>query len=196
MESTIPKYTGGGLIPVLVGAVIDSHVTGKQQAAFDADKAPLLPVVNSNADHPPVELVSNAVMAAVRDNGFLNSKRVPSSKSVLETRIVRFGLVRKGLSAEGEPELAGEIWIQVKLTLADGTTEVDRKFVGTSSDVFKMATLASEEGRIALLYDEASQSLVRTLGYALGDRYGYHLNLPPTGAAPAPGGPGGGQAAR
>jgi hypothetical protein len=60
----------------------------------------------------------------------------------------------------------------VKLTLADGTVELDRKFIGSSRSKFAMATLAGGSERAEQLYREAAQSLVHMLTITLSQKYG------------------------
>ncbi len=172
MESTIPRYTGGGLLPVLIGASIDKHVTSEQQQAFDKSQAALLPMINEHASKPPFVAIDNSIASAVRSNGFLAQRIRDNAKNLLEPKIVRFGLVRKNRGEEADPVMSAEVVVEVTIRVVDGTAVRIGKFSGSSRNGFAMSALADEPERIQTLYGEAADSFRDLANKILKFKYG------------------------
>lgn len=171
MASKVPRFTGGGLLPVLLGAAIDAHVTAEQQAAFDASHAPLLPLVNERARALSTEDIGRAISEGVQRCRYLKAIATARSKNVLTGTVVRYGLVRRYDSLAGEAELSAEVWLDLTITRSDGTVLLDRKFSGTSDAAYSTKALHDAPERIGQLYREALESLTGVVGYHLALRY-------------------------
>ena len=172
MASTIPKYTGGGLLPVLIGATVDKQVTSGQQNAFDSNQAALLPTINAGASVAPFSAIDVSISTAIRKNAFLAGKIRDNSKNRLETKIIRFGLVKKNREEEIDPMMSAEILVEVTLRVEDGAPVKIGGFSGSSSRAFSMSALSKEPDRIQMLYREAADSLVDLISKIMKIKYG------------------------
>lgn len=159
VQSTITKYTGGGLIPALVGAAVDNHILTEQQKRFDQSQAASLSVINEPARNPPVAVVENAVMRAVRANEFLAKKIREKAKCAFETKIVRFGLAKRNKEEEPDPMMAAQILVDLTIRGGDGAVIHIGGYSGSSSSALPMSTLVKNPDVISKLYGEAADSL-------------------------------------
>jgi len=159
VQSTILKYTGGGLIPALVGSAVDKHILNEQQARFDESQAAALPAINERASRPPAAVVENAVRSAARANGFLATKIRDQAKCVLEIKIVRFGLAKRNKEEDADPMMVAQILVDLTIRAGDTTFIHLGGFSGASNKALRMSTLAKNPEVIADLYRAAADSL-------------------------------------
>ena len=171
LQSTLPKYTGGGLLPVIVGAAVDKHVTAQQQKKFEESQAASLPTINERASQPPSAVVKGAVLSALRANGFFAQRMREDSKNTLEIRILHFGLAEKGKEEGAEPKLSAQILVDLTIRTAGGARIGIGGYSGSSGESLPVGALAKEPGLIPTLYDEAADSLREFLGASLRRKY-------------------------
>jgi hypothetical protein len=171
VQSQIVKYTGGGLVPALVGAAIDNHNLSEQQRKFEEAQAPLLPILNEKASSPPSAAVEKAVIDTVTANSFLAQKVRSTSARTLEIRLIRFGLAKKNKQDEGDPEMAAQVLVD--LTIRSGDTVLLRLggYSGSSADGVPISALAKNPDLITKLYHQAAESLGSTIANFLKRKY-------------------------
>lgn len=171
VQSTITKYTGGGLIPALVGAAVDKHILSEQQEKFDKGQAPLLATINERASIPPSEVVEKAVMNAMMSNGFLATKVREKAKDVLEIKIVRFGLAKRNNEEESDPMMAAQILVDLTIRTGAASLLHIGGYSGSSADSIPISALAKDPEVIIKLYGEAADSLRDVLTSFLKRKY-------------------------
>lgn len=175
----ITKYTGGGLVPAIIGAVIDSHAQkvdqktqNEQQRVFEDAQAALLPVLNQRASQPPQTAIDAAVASAVRENRFLAKKVHVEANDVLEITITRFGLAKRGNTDESDPPMVAQILVTLKFRDRHATITNLGGYSGSSITPLPMSALFKDPTLIDRLYDQAAESLRTGLTGFFARKYG------------------------
>ena len=179
VSEKIIKYTGGGLVPALIGVAIDSHAQkedqkaqGEQQRKFEESQAAVLPILNERASRPPKIAVDAAVASAVKGNRFLAQKMHADAKDVLEIKITRFGLAKRNNGDESDPPMVAQILVMLTIREGNGSVTNLGGYSGSSNDPLPMSAIFKDPSLIDRLYDEAAESLRTVLLGFFGRKYG------------------------
>jgi hypothetical protein len=163
VQSQILKYTGGGLVPALVGAAIDKHNLAEQQRKFDEAQASLLTTLNEKASNPPTAAIEESVVRAVSANAFLAQKSRSTSNNKLEARLIRFGLAKRSKEDEADPKMVAQVLVDLAIRNGDVLVLRLGGYSGSSSDAVPISELAKNPDQIAKLYEQAAASLGSTI---------------------------------
>lgn len=137
-NSAVPAGTGGGLIPALIGAAIDSSIKADQRKNFDEKYSEYFEAVDKNTPEDLSNALNDKLADAVTSNEFFAPLIVEESRIKLNTTITAYGLNRTnkindevfltfGVSALVEMASAGEKPIIKKIFSAQAGKEYTMK---------------------------------------------------------------------
>jgi hypothetical protein len=175
MAQDIPQFTGGGLIPALIGEAIDAGVTAKQQRKFEASESKHFAALASAMATPPVDELHGAVQRALSAHEFFGPRLHEQGGATLFTEIVSYGLQKSPLSkSQDDLLLRVRIGVRATLSAADGEVLWSGAIAGVASTAKHAAEIVDDSAFIATglreAADDFAQQLLVELEIKLGTR--------------------------
>jgi len=159
MANTIPQITGGGLIPSLVGSVIDATVTAKQQKKFESTNAQYFDGLAKLMGTPPAPQVEETLKAALAEHPFFGSRLAEKSKVEFTTEVLHYGLEKSPYSQGDDIKLRVRIIAKVTLKLGDGDSLWTTLITGTANTAKRAPEILEDPSFVSTGVQEAAKNL-------------------------------------
>ncbi|MBX3737532.1 MAG: hypothetical protein KF715_12615 [Candidatus Didemnitutus sp.] len=164
MAQGIPQFTGGGLLPALIGSAIDASVTSKQQKKFESKDGHTFPALAEALAQVPTTQLGEALRSALAKHEFFGSRVSDRGRARISTEIVRYGFQKSPLSkSEDDILLRVRLTGRATLTTADGEILWSGVISGVASQARPAEGLASDAAFIAENIREAAEDFAQQL---------------------------------
>ncbi len=153
-SSSVPTATGGGIIPALLGAAIDSGVTAYQGAQFRKQYGEKLASVDAVVPRTiGVDLRKRAAVVLKKD-AFFGPKMMSQSDTKFDGELLNYGLTRS-YRKDDQTYLGATVSLNVWLIGKDGKKLFTRKLDLRSGSSFTIDEYATDKKRVTKVFNEA-----------------------------------------
>lgn len=159
----IPAATGGGLLPALIGAAIDSSIAASEQEDFEVVNAQYFDAIKSGMPKDVDALIQVRLREAVGNDTFFQSRLRDQSKNRFITQVEEYGLIK----ADKNPSSSSvKFRIKAVIHLEDQNGEELLKdfYTVSSTQTIPMRNLAQDPTLLRTLANDAADQLGMQMG--------------------------------
>lgn len=160
--SSVTTATGGGLIPALLGSLIDAGVTSAQNSAFKSQYGDVIPKLTDLSKSAPTSELRSALNATIKKDAFLGKRYSTSPSTKVDAYITSYGLVRGSKSKDKYKTLAYAITADLKIVSSEGKDLINLPFV-TGVSKLEQTPRSISSTSLAQFKQEAAMDLAKKL---------------------------------
>ncbi len=150
---------GGGFIPSLIGALIDSGIDSYNQGEFEDKHAGSVDKIKGYQIKNIDEEIESRILSVIKKDSFLNVKIVDKSPAFFDARIYSMGLQKRYKDQNNKDYLAAKITLVVSLKEEEDENLLYSKYLTVYSEgAFSVTELSNDNSLVDELFTQAYDS--------------------------------------
>ncbi len=145
---------GGGLIPSLIGALIDSSIKSSQRSKFEGKYPEQIKKINSVDINNIEKEVETRILNSLKEDNFFSLRLSEDATNYFDCKIISYGLTRSIIESKTD-YLEANLNLEVFFINENGE-KVFSQYINTkSSEMYSVDELAKNDKLVTMLYTQA-----------------------------------------